>query len=104
MRTIIRDRYGSASAPIRREIERGLAHLGRHLDLLVEAEVEFNQEARRSEKPIHVVEVTMRGTAPHLPSIRVTESGRDLAQVVDRVLETLDRGILKLKEQLKSHP
>jgi ribosomal subunit interface protein len=104
MRITICDRGGNAPEPIRRDIERKLTHLGRYLDLLAEAEVELNQEARRGEKPVHVVEVTMRGRAPHLPSIRATESGRNLSQVVDRVIDTLSREVLKLKEQLKSHP
>ncbi|HZV48207.1 MAG TPA: ribosome-associated translation inhibitor RaiA [Candidatus Dormibacteraeota bacterium] len=104
MRIVVRDRNRTVPEPLRRSIERKLAHLDRHLDLLVEAEVELDREARRSEKPVHVVEITVRGVASHLPPVRATESGRNLSQAVDLALDKLDREILKLKEQLKSHP
>ncbi|HZU16035.1 MAG TPA: ribosome-associated translation inhibitor RaiA [Candidatus Dormibacteraeota bacterium] len=104
MRIVIRDRNGAVPEPVRRGIERKLAQLNRHLDLLAEAEVELDREAQRSGRPVHVVEITVRGIAPHLRAVRATESGRDLSNVIDLALDKLDREILKLKERLKSHP
>ena len=103
MRVLIRDRTGVLPAGLGSYTRRRLHRIGRHLDLLNEAEAEFTQESRRSAEPIQVVELTVRGVANDLEPLRARESGRELLPVIDLAIEKLDREVMKLKERVRSY-
>lgn len=104
MRLLLTDRTGGVPERVRADLERRLAELGRHFDLVAEADVELDQEAKRSEMPLHVVDITLRMVAHRLEPIRAREAGRELGEVIDLALNKVDREILRLKEQVRAYP
>lgn len=79
-----------------------LAERTRHL-AIDEAEVEFDEDAKRSVQPLQVVRITLRMTAHRMQPIRTRQTGYRLEETVDVALHTIDREIDKLKRQLKGH-
>jgi ribosomal subunit interface protein len=104
MEILIHDRTGAVPLRTQAYARRKLRRVGRHLDLLTEAEIEFTEESSRSQEPIHVVDLTARGVACHLAPLRARESGRELLATVDLAVDTLDREVRKLKERIRPHP
>ncbi|HUZ88575.1 MAG TPA: ribosome-associated translation inhibitor RaiA [Candidatus Acidoferrales bacterium] len=104
MKVLVTDRTGSTPRRVQAYARRKLEQLGRHFDVLTEGEVEFATDSRRSQTPIHVVDLTVRGVASDLPAVRAHGSGHDLIAVVDSTLDLLDRDVRKLKEEVTSHP
>jgi ribosomal subunit interface protein len=104
MKVLIRDRDGNTPRRVQSYTRHKLERIGRHFDLLTEAEAEFSAESRRSQTPIHVVDLTIRGVATGLPAIRAHGAGHDLAAVIDITLDRLDGEVLRLKEEVTSHP
>ena len=103
MKVIIRDRDGDTPRLVQGYTQRKLERIGRHFDLLTAGEAEFSADSRRSQKPIHVVDLTLRGVAVGLPPIRAHGAGHDFLAVIDVTLDRLDREVLKLKEEVTSH-
>ena len=104
MRVLLSDRTGEVPERVKADLERRLGELGRHFDLAAEADVELDRDLRRSGRPLQVVEITVRMVAPHLEPVRAREAGRDLGEVIGLALEKVDRELLRLKEQVRSHP
>jgi ribosomal subunit interface protein len=104
MRIVFCDRSEDAPVPdaVREKLAHRLEQLGRHLDLLVEADVEFDVEARRSRRPVYVVDITLLTSGHHVPPVRSRQVGRGIQDVTDRAVATLDREVLKLKERIKT--
>jgi ribosomal subunit interface protein len=104
MKVLITDRNGDTPRRAQDHARHGLKRIGRHFDLLTQGEIEFSADSRRSQTPIHVVDLTLRGVAADLPSVRAHGAGHDLAAVIDVTLDRLDGEVLKLKEAVRSHP
>ncbi|HVD01944.1 MAG TPA: ribosome-associated translation inhibitor RaiA [Candidatus Dormibacteraeota bacterium] len=100
----IRDRSGQVPLRLKSYTRRKLRRLVRHFDLLTDAEVEFTEESRRSQEPIHVVDLTVRGIATDLEVLRARESGRELLPVIDLALNKLDGEVTRLKEKVRPYP
>lgn len=100
----IRDRTGRVPVRLQSYTRRKLRQVGRHLDLLSMAEVEFTEESKRSQEPIHVIDLTVRGMAADLEVLRARESGRELLPVIDLALDKLDREVARLKEKVRPYP
>lgn len=90
--------------PARERLERGLEHLGRHLDLVSEAEVVVDAQARRSRRPVYLLDVTVRLRGHNLPPLHARHEGRGMSDLVDVTLATLDREVRRVKDRVKTHP
>jgi ribosome-associated translation inhibitor RaiA len=104
MNVVTHDRYGAVPQRVQDEVAVRVAERTRHLSLIDEAEVEFDQEARRSQQPLQVVVITLRTRARRMSSIRTRQTGYRLEETVDLALHTIDREIDRLKDQLTAHP
>ena len=104
MNVVTHDRCGAVPARVQHDLAARLAERTRHLDLIEEAAVEFDQDAKRSEQPLQVVAITLRLRARRMPPIRTRQTGYRLEETIHLALHKIDREIDKLKEQLKTYP
>jgi ribosomal subunit interface protein len=106
MKIVYRDRCGDAPMPdaLRERVARRLDRVGHHLDLVVEAEIEVDAEARRGARPVYAVALTLRLKGRHLSSMRARQTGRALPEALDAALDTIDTEARKLKDRIKSRP
>ena len=98
---MVHDRTGELPARIRSYAEQKLVRLSRHFDRVLEAEVEFKQERRRSQEPAHVVTITVHMDGRRHPVATAREAGLDRQAALDLGLDKVDRQVLKLKEKIK---
>ena len=101
MDIVICDRDDAVPESVRAYVERKLAGVIRHLDVIQGARVEFATDARRSREPIHTVDIELRLIGSNLEGLRAHEQGRALYSVVDLALDKIDREVVQLKEALK---
>lgn len=102
MKVVIHDRTDGLPARMRAYTEGKLTRLSRHFDKVLEAEVEFDRERKRSQEPARVVRITVRALGRKMPLIKAHERGPDLQATLDLALDKVDRQIVKLKERVKS--
>jgi putative sigma-54 modulation protein len=101
VRVVVHDRTGELPERLRIYAERKLVRLSRHFDRVLDAEVEFKQERRRSHEPAHVVTITvhMDGRRHAVATAREADLNRQTA--LDLGLDKVDRQVVKLKEKIK---
>lgn len=104
MNVVICDRTDEVPADVKAYIEKKLGRVARHLDVVTTAEVEFDQDSKRSQEPIHTVDISLRLLGSDLEGLRAHEQGRVLTAVVDLALDKIDREVVQLKARLKEHP
>ena len=103
MNVVIIDRTEEVPQAIKVYVKRKLTKLARHLDVITAAEVEFDQDSKRSQEPIQTVDIALRMVGTDLLGPRAHEQGRVLTAVVDLALDKIDREVVQLKERLKDH-
>ncbi len=81
--------------------ERRLARLSRHFDRVVEAEVEFAPESRRTAAPMCSVQITVRTDGRRHALAHAHETAGDARAALDLALDKVDRQVVKLKEKIK---
>lgn len=102
VKVVVHDRTGELPAPLRAYAERKLERLGRHLDLVVEAEAEFDRERRKSQTPAHTVQLIVRTDGRRHPLAQALELAAEPRAAFDLALDKIDRQVVKLKEKIKS--
>ena len=85
------------SPAVRRQIERKLGKLNRHLPNILESKVEISEEKTKSPKQRYVVQISVDSNGTLL---RGEERGQDLFQAIDKVIDVLDRQIEHYKGKL----
>jgi putative sigma-54 modulation protein len=98
---VVHDRTGELPARLRSYAEQKLVRLSRHFDRVLEAEVEFKKERRRSQDPAHVVTITVHMDGRRHPVATAREAGLDRQAALDLGLDKVDRQVIKLKEKIK---
>lgn len=98
---MVHDRTGELPARLRTYAEQKLVRLSRHFDSVLEAEVEFKKERRRSQDPAHVVTITVHMDGRRHPVATAREAGLDRRAALDLGLDKVDRQVIKLKEKIK---
>jgi putative sigma-54 modulation protein len=86
---------------LRTYAEQKLVRLSRHFDRVLEAEVEFKKERRRSQDPAHVVTITVHMDGRRHPVATASEADLDRQAALDLGLDKVDRQVVKLKEKIK---
>ena len=102
VKVVVHDRTEGLPPQLREYAERKLARLNRHFDRVLEAEVEFDHERKRSADPAHVVRILVRMSSRKSPLLKAEEGGPDVQATLDLALDKIDRQVIKLKEKLKS--
>ncbi|HEY8642462.1 MAG TPA: ribosome-associated translation inhibitor RaiA [Candidatus Dormibacteraeota bacterium] len=101
MRVVVHDRTGGLPERLRTYAERKLVRLSRHFNRVLDAEVEFKQERRRSHDPAHVVTITVHMDGRRHPVATAHEEHLDRQTALDLGLDKIDRQVIKLKEKIK---
>jgi putative sigma-54 modulation protein len=101
VKVVVHDRTGELPAQLRGYVERKLERLSRHFDRVVEAEVEFDCERRKSQERAHFVEVIVRTDGRRHPLAKVIERAIDPRAAFDLAMDKIDRQVVKLKEKIK---
>jgi putative sigma-54 modulation protein len=101
VKVVIHDRTEELPPQLRDYCERKLARVTRHFDRVLRAEVEFDQERKRSTEPARVVRILLHMDGRKAPLLKAEETGTDVQAVLDLALDKVDRQVLKLKEKLK---
>ena len=101
VKVVVHDRTEGLPPQLREYAERKLARLNRHFDRVLEAEVEFDHERKRSTEPAHVVRILVRMSSRKAPLLKAEEGGPDMQATLDLALDKIDRQVLKLKEKTK---
>jgi putative sigma-54 modulation protein len=102
VKVVVHDRTEGLPPQLRDYAEKKLARLNRHFDRVLEAEVEFDHERKRSTEPGHVVRILVRMGSRKSPLLIAEEGGPDVQATLDLALDKIDRQVLKLKEKVKS--
>jgi len=98
---VVHDRTGELPDRLRTYAERKLVRLSRHFDRVLDAEVEFKPERRRSQDPAHVVTITVHMDGRRHPVASAREADLDRQAALDLALDKIDRQVTKLKERIK---
>lgn len=101
MKVVIHDRTEHNRAPLRSYAERKLDRLSRHFDRVLEAEIHFEQETRRSRAPVVVSRILVHAVGRKAPVLEAKEKAADERAALDLALDKIDRQVLKLKERRK---
>jgi putative sigma-54 modulation protein len=101
VKVVIHDRTEELPPQLRDYAERKLARLNRHFDRVMLAEVEFDQERKRSTEPARVVRILVRLASRKAPTLKAEEAGPDVQATLDLALDKIDRQIMKLKEKVQ---
>ena len=101
VKVVVHDRTEGLPPQLREYAERKLARLNRRFDRVLEAEVEFDHERKRSTEPGHLVRILVRTGSRKSPLLKAEEGGPDIQATLDLALDKIDRQVVKLKEKLK---
>ena len=101
MKVVVHDRTGELPAQLRAYAERRLERLSRHFDRVVEAEVAFDRERRKSQEPAHSVQVMVRTDGRRHPLAQAAELAAAPRAAFDLAMDKIDRQVVKLKEKIK---
>ncbi len=101
MKVVVHDRTGVLPAQLRSYAERKLERLSRHFDRVVEAEIEFDLERRKSQDPAHRAQIWVRTDGRRHRLAHARERADTFRAAVDLAVDKIDRQVVKLKEKIK---
>jgi ribosome hibernation promoting factor len=99
VKVVIHDRTERLPASLRSDAERKLSRLTRHFDRVLEAEVHFEEESRRSRERAVVSRILVHAVGRKAPLLKAQESASDEKAALDLALDKIDRQVRKLKEK-----
>ena len=99
MKVVIHDRTERLSARLRSDAEQKLSRLSRHFDRVLEAEVHFEEESRRSRERTVVSRILVHAVGRKAPLLKAQERAADEKAALDLALDKIDRQVRKLKER-----
>ncbi|MGH7777833.1 MAG: ribosome hibernation-promoting factor, HPF/YfiA family [Candidatus Dormibacterales bacterium] len=100
MKVVIHDQ-AEVPARLRSHAEQRLARLSRHWDRILETEVHFGMERKRSQEPGHLVRIVVRLDGRKHSLLKAEELAIDMQAALDLALDSVDRQLLKLKGKVK---
>ena len=99
MKVVIHDRTERLPASLRSDAERKLGRLTRHFDRVLEAEIHFEVESRRSRERTVVSRILVHAVGRKAPLLKAQERAADEKAALDLALDKIDRQVRKLKEK-----
>jgi ribosome hibernation promoting factor len=99
VKVVIHDRTERLPASLRSDAERKLGRLSRHFDRVLEAEVHFEEESRRSRERAVVSRILVHAVGRKTPLLKAAEKAGDEQAALDLALDKIDRQVRKLKEK-----
>ena len=100
MKVVLHDRTNGLGQEVREMTQRKLTRLEHHFGKVVEAQVEFAEERKRSGLSTFVCRITLHLDGRRAPVLHARERGADPQSALDLALDRLDRQVVAFKEKV----
>ncbi len=100
MKVVLHDRTNGLGQEVRDPALRKLNRLERHFGKVVDAEVEFSEEQKRSGLAISVCRINLHLDGRRTPVLHARERGADPQSALDLALDRIDRQLVAFKEKV----
>ena len=100
MKVVLHDRTNGLGQEVRDTARRKLTRLERHFPKVVDAEVEFSEEQKRSGLAIFVCRINLHLDGRRAPVLHARERGADPQSALDLALDRIDRQLVAFKEKV----
>ena len=101
MTVVLHDRTDGLGQELREVAEHKLTRLARHFGKVVEAEVDFSEERKRSGLTTSVCKINVHLDGRRTPVLSAHERGSDAQAALDLALDKIDRQLVRHKEKIK---
>lgn len=99
MKVVLHDHTGELTPALHEYAERKLSRLERHFGRVVDAEVDFTEERKRSGLATSVCRITVHFNGRRANVLTAKESGPDAQAALDLAIDKIDRQVVKAKEK-----
>ena len=100
MKVVLHDRTDGVGQEVRETAERKLARLERHFEKVVDADVDFSEERKRSGLATIVCRINVHLDGRRTPVLSAHERGADAMSALDLALDKIDRQVVKYKDKV----
>ena len=100
MKVVLHDRTNGLGQEVRDTALRKLNRLERHFGKVVDAEVEFSEEQKRSGLAISVCRINLHLDGRRTPVLHARERGADPQSALDLALDRIDRQLVAFKDKV----
>jgi len=100
VKVVLHDRTNGLGQEVRETALRKLNRLDRHFGRVMDAEVEFAEERKRSGLATTVVRIDLHLDGRRTPKIYAVASGNDPQSALDLALDKIDRQVVAFKEKV----
>ena len=106
MKVILHDRTDGLGQELREIAERKLTRLERHFVKVLDAELEFVEERKRSGLSTFNCRITLHLDGRRTPVLYARERGADAQSALDLAMDKIDRQVVSFKEKVthRKHP
>jgi len=100
VKVVLHDRTNGLGQEVRETAHRKLTRLEHHFGRVVDAEVEFSEERKRSGLSTTVCRITLHLDGRRAPVLHARERGADAQSALDLALDRIDRQVVAFKEKV----
>jgi len=100
VKVVLHDRTNGLGQEVRETAHRKLTRLARHFGRVVDAEVEFSEERKRSGLSTTVCRINLHLDGRRAPVLHARERGADPQSALDLALDKIDRQVVAFKEKV----
>jgi len=100
VKVVLHDRTDGLGQEVRDTAQRKLARLEHHFGKVMDAELEFSEERKRSGLATTVCRITLHLDGRRTPVLYARERGADPQSALDLALDKLDRQLVAFKEKV----
>ncbi len=100
MKVVLHDRTDGLGQEVLEVAQRKLTRLERHFGKVVDAEVEFSEERKRSGLSTTVCRINLHLDGRRTPVLYARERGADAQSALDLALDKIDRQVVAFKEKV----
>ena len=101
VKVVLHDRTDGLGKDLRETAERKLTRLTRHFGKVVDAELEFSEQKKRSGLSTTMVKINVHLDGRKTPVLTVHEQAADAQSALDLALDKIDRQVVRHKEKIK---
>ncbi|TME04560.1 MAG: ribosome-associated translation inhibitor RaiA [Chloroflexi bacterium] len=100
MKVVLHDRTDGLGQEVRDTAQRKLTRLEHHFGKVMDAELEFSEERKRSGLATTVCRITLHLDGRRAPVLHARERGADPQSALDLALDKIDRQVVAFKEKV----
>jgi ribosome hibernation promoting factor len=100
VKVVLHDRTNGLGQEVRDMVHRKLSRLEHHFGKVLDAEVEFSEERKRSGLSTTICRINLHLDGRRTPVLYATERGADPQSALDLALDRIDRQVVAFKEKV----